>query len=204
MIIPIALLLQLLSSKRWPQPSRLISSNNSVSVALEDATLTSTCHVSREQYLWDPFEVIQRTHTAVGSSVSQVNGHNSGDNKAALEPSYLCLKGTDEKLSVWPLSPFPVGFSSRWRRGRQRVTHTHLSIVGHDDQLHVLGRRLSVAFMLQEGSKGGAKRERRVNWKRNRGEGNVVSQEVRRAEERGERRRRRKTLLNHGSLERAA
>lgn len=76
------------------------------------------------------------------------------------------------------------------------MTRTYLSIVSHDDQLHVLGRRLSVAFMLQEGSKGGVRRERRVNWTRNRGEGNVVSQEVKRAEERGERRRR-KTLGGH-------
>lgn len=36
----------------------------------------------------------------MGSSVSQVSGHIRGDNKAALEPSYLRLKGTDEKLSV--------------------------------------------------------------------------------------------------------
>lgn len=33
-------------------------------------------------------------------------------------------------------------------------TSAYLSVISHDDQLHILGRRLDLAFMLQRAGKG--------------------------------------------------
>lgn len=46
-------------------------------------------------------------------------------------------------------SAFSVGFDSRRGRGQHLLTSAYLSVVSHDDQLHVLGCSLGVAFVLR-------------------------------------------------------
>lgn len=67
-----------------------------------------------------------------------------------METSYLRQAG-ETLLSMRPLT-------SAWQ---EALTAAYLSVVGHDDQLHVLGGRLDVALVLQLGGRGAGREGRR-------------------------------------------
>lgn len=71
------------------------------------------------------------------------------DNKAEVEPSYLGLEGAKVQLQVLGN---PLLLESNIR-GWRCETAAHLSVISHDDQLHILGCGLDVAPMLQRASK---------------------------------------------------
>lgn len=63
--------------------------------------------------------------------------------RRAVETSYLGLEG-----GRWPVLGNPL--TAETKVG-DAVTSAHLSVVGHDDQLHVLGRGLDMALVLRRG-----------------------------------------------------
>ena len=69
------------------------------------------------------------------------------------------------------------------------MTSAYLSVVSHDDQLHILGRGLDVAFVLRGGRTGGdrwlTRRERAVNGSGEKRE--VMAKEMKRDEKAGRR-----------------
>lgn len=112
---------------------------------------------------------MQRDVDGAGERNGWASGRIRADTKAVVAPSYLCLKGKEASLGSGLWASLYWKSAGRWRGWWDRLTSAYLSVVSHDDQLHILGCSLGMAFMLQEVNErewtGNSWMESRKGWK---------------------------------------